>query len=173
MNLKEALPLSPEEATALIINSNITKKVYIEQRNIALSHNHDLYPKYSEILKAKEKTYPNNISVKELTMEVPLQDLLHHTADRLIAHLKLSPPKTVGEILPLELKYGFDGTSSNSYKQRWNGEQGNAYNLFCSSLVSLQFVHQETKKVLWINPIPSSARLCRPIRYNLPKKPMN
>lgn len=98
----------------------------------------------------------------ETKAEVPLQDLLNHTAHRLMAHLKLELATTTP--LLLIVKYGFDGTNSTKYKQKWNGDSGDDEHIVCSSLVPLQLVNPETGYVLWTNSRPSSTRLCRPIK---------
>ena len=69
------------------------------------------------------------------------------------------------------VKYGFDGTSSNSYKQKQNGKSSSDEYLFCSSLVPLQLVEKKREKnVIWTNPLPSSTRFCRPIRVQFEKE---
>lgn len=93
---------------------------------------------------------------------VLLQDLLNHTAQRLILHLGLES----ATITPLVLmvKYGFDGTNGTKWKQKWNNTTGNDEHIFCSSLVPLELLNPATGCVLWTNPRPSSTRLCRPIK---------
>ena len=72
--------------------------------------------------------------------------------------------------MTLRLKYGFDGTSANSYKQRWKHENGNDKYIFCSSLVPLELVREDDNDVLLKNPVPSSTRFCRPIRLQFIKE---
>lgn len=103
-------------------------------------------------------------------MEVPLQNLLHHTVTCLIEFLKLPKAKEENQTLCLHLKCGFDGTSTYSYKQRWKNKTGNDDHIFCSSLVPLQLIDDIRKVTIWMNPIPSSTRLCLPIRIQFTKE---
>ena len=113
--------------------------------------------------------YPKAIFVSETMCEVPLQHLLNHTS-RLIEFLKPPSSENDNETLCLQIKYGFDGTSANSYKQRWNNEIGDDSHIFCLSRVPLQLMNNETKMIFWKNPAPSSTRFCRPIRMQFAKE---
>lgn len=76
---KQATKLSEEEALSTIVSTNLSKHQYMSIRKMAIKHNHDLYPSYYAVLKAKDATYPNNISASESACEVKVQDLLDHT----------------------------------------------------------------------------------------------
>lgn len=67
-------------------------------------------------------------------------------------------------------KYGFDGTSANSYKQKWKHEDSDDSHLFCTSIVPLQLEYENGKQILWRNPLPSSTRFCRPVRLQFIKE---
>ena len=99
------------------------------------------------------ETYPENIYVDELISKVPLQDLLNHTAQRLLKFINLPVNKTVTRQLILVVKYGFDGTLANSYKQKWNSETSNNENIFCSSLVPLQLIEKKECKIMFFGAI--------------------
>lgn len=115
-------------------------------------------------------TYPDNIKVDEIISEVPLQDLLNHTTKRLLTFLNLQLQENASVKLVLEVKYGFDGSHANSYKQKWSNKRGDDAFLFCSSLVPLQLNVENSSQILWKNPRPSSTRLCRPIRIQFEKE---
>lgn len=101
--------------------------------------------------------------------EVSLQNLLKHTVERLLAFLNLNFSDDDDTSLVLRLKYGFDGTNANVYKQK---SENNVYtsSIFCSSLVPLELVDKATNMVFWRNPRPSSTRFCRPIKMMYEKE---
>ena len=109
--------------------------------------------------------------------EVKLQDLLDHTATRL---LQVQEPvlcqleeNNVDSFILLS-KWGFDGSSGHSqYKQRAQREDFPYYNVFFTSMVPLQLYYMNCKSqkiVVWQNPKPSSTLLCRPIKFQFRKE---
>lgn len=73
-------------------------------------------------------------------------------------------------VLELHCKYGFDGTHANGWKQKWLTDDGNDQHIFCSSIVPLELKNVETGDVVWLNPRPSSTRLCRPVKIQFAKE---
>ena len=47
-------------------------------------NNSKLFPSYEKVLKAKQECYPPNLTISDFKMEVPLQNLLDHTVQRLL-----------------------------------------------------------------------------------------
>lgn len=114
--------------------------------------------------------------------QVPLQNLLQHTATRLLHSIKLSP-----EVRTVQLvcKWGADGSSGYSeYMQKPTdsladdtNQDSNVTdaNLFLMTLVPLRLIglfencnennKNENQQIVWQNPRPSSTRLCRPIKF--------
>lgn len=94
-----------------------------------------------------------------------MQNLVDHTAKRLV---KLQ--KEVLELyncneLILSYKWGCDGSSGHSrYKQTFNESNENKTDehIFSICLVPLQL--RKNDKLVWQNPRPSSTRFCRPIK---------
>lgn len=118
---------------------------------------------------AKKQAYPENITVTESQCKVPLQDLLDHTANRLIQFLKISSdnPKN----LTLITKYGMDGTNIDEFKQKKTDAEGIQHNcVFSTSIVPLQLIDSDSKETIWDNPHPSSISLCRPIELLFAKE---
>ncbi|CAH0551072.1 unnamed protein product [Brassicogethes aeneus] len=98
--------------------------------------NKSLYPCYSLMKKAKSECYPDkeSMQVTETCYEIQLQAR---------------------------------GSQQTEYKQRFTNSTDSDANIFQSTLVPLRLVVSvdgETKKIIWQNPVPSSARFCRPIR---------
>lgn len=180
---KGVIPYTSDEAAALVLDGNISKHLYLCLRNGAKIRNANIYPSYHKVLEAKKETYPRNINASELSCAVPLQDLLDHTAKRILLVLC----KTRSDIVPQEckllVKYGFDGSSGQSrYMQKWlssadsEGDQScstrgpNDESIFLTSLVPLRLVSVATGEVLWKNPRTSSTRYCRPLRLRFVKE---
>lgn len=111
---------------------------------------------------------PSGIVITDTYCEISLKSLLDYIARRLLPVLTNVPENSS---LIFTGKYGFDGTSVTSYKQKWDGNEiKTEEHIFCSSLVPLQLVSEISKKVLWTNPQPSSTRYCSPIRIQFVKE---
>lgn len=63
----------------------LTRHQYELLRESAISkHFKNLFPPYYKLLEEKSKCYPENIQVTETSAEVHLQDLVDHTASRIL-----------------------------------------------------------------------------------------
>ena len=96
--------------------------------------------------------------------EVPLQNLLDHTVKRLMRYMNLHFNEDLNTYLKIIFKYGFDGTNSNIFKQKNSNEEAYLNSIFTSMLVPLQLVNVNTEEIYWTNPVPSSTRLCHPLK---------
>ncbi|CAH0546785.1 unnamed protein product [Brassicogethes aeneus] len=73
--------------------------------------------------------------------------------------------------LKLICKWGCDGSQQAQYKQKIDDDAALDANIFPSSFVPLQiYCGQQRKKINWQNPIPSSPRYCRHIRFRFVKE---
>lgn len=72
--------------------------------------------------------------------------------------------------LVLFVKYGFDGTNTNRYKQKSNLSCSVLDYMFCSCIVPLRLVDANNGEIYWSNPRPSSTSLCRPIKIAYEKE---
>nr|XP_034184029.1 uncharacterized protein LOC117606105 [Osmia lignaria] len=168
---KEEKQLSNMQALSLFVEARLSR----EQYNIIRMSDKKLFPCYSLLQKAKKDCYPVREAyiVTENHAEVNLQDVLNHTATRLLLYLKevvnnLSDSDTSS--LQLISKWGCDGSQQTQYKQRFLISTGSDSHIFQSSFVPLQLISSTTKKVIWQNPTPSSPRYCRPIRIRFIKE---
>lgn len=163
---KRLTKLSAEEGVSLIITAHLTKQQYSLIRSAAKEHNHDLYPSYHDILKAKSAAYPEDIVITEQKCEVKLQSLLNHTIKRIFQHLQDFDTVSTHNCLSLVCKWGFDGSSNQSrYKQKWTTPGVTDDSIVLTCLVPIILINLETNNIIWKNPRPSSTRYCRPIRY--------
>ena len=165
-----------DEALSLLVETGMTKQSYQTVRSSAKRKNGDIYPPYNEVTNAKMKCYPGNIAINEDSAEVPLQNLIDHTALRIIEDQKEVMTNVVEGLeddeqmlCKLVCKYGFDGSSGQSeYKQQFSLPEKTDESLFCATVVPLQLKWGD--QILWENPVPSSTRFCRPLRLNFVKE---
>lgn len=80
--------LSPDQALAIFIDTNLSKNQYQILRESVQHINPNLYPSYYKLQKAKERCYPADITITESSAEINLQSLLDHTLTRLCLSLK-------------------------------------------------------------------------------------
>jgi hypothetical protein len=177
----QSLPIkyTPEEALALYIDGKFTKKSYIMMQQGAKARNANIYPNYNIILEEKNKCYPDKkaITITDISAEVNLQDLVNHTARRIIQVQSDVVTQFLNEAsngVTLLHKWGGDGSASQSnYKQKFSGEGTSEpksdSNLFATCLVPLR-LSTNNGRILWQNPRPSSTRYCRPIKLIFKKE---
>lgn len=172
------IPFSEDEAVCINIEQDLPKRVYQELRLSALTKRASIYPPYHKIKDAKDACYPEGIHVNQSMVEVPLQSLLNHTADRIL-YIKretiaaLQPNDQSGRLkLILSVKWGSDGSSGSSeFRQRFitdSMRESNDADLFCTSMVPLFLKLNE--EIVWQNPTPPNVRFCRPISLQLGKE---
>lgn len=116
--------------------------------------------------------------MNDVCAELPLQELLNHTARRLLSLqqdiiLHLSSDKSVNYLeVKLKVKWGFDGSSNQSqYNQRFVDPTSGDSHLFATTLVPLQITLVRSDSiVVWNNSTPQSSRWCRPLRLRFAKE---
>lgn len=129
---------------------------------------------HKKVLKAKKQCYPENIDITETSAHQPLQDLLEHTAKRIVNIDSVSEvifstfePKSDCELAVdyrLCCKWGFDGaTGQSQYKQQFStSNKASDHSLFSMMLVPLDLSSGAIS--IWRNPVPSSTRFCRQMK---------
>jgi hypothetical protein len=137
-NLNKQTPrmISSETAVALIATCSLSQKDYQTIRNVSKAHGADIFPPYRKTLASKKECYPANAKFCETAAEQPLQDLVDHTAKRIL-DIDSVKESIVGSIEPdncnqlsngvlsmdivLKSKWGFDGATGQSiYKQSFS-----------------------------------------------------
>lgn len=170
------IPFSSNEAVNWVIDSNMTRPCYQTLRLTSKVKGANIFPNYNHVDNAKTACYPHNIMVNEIFTEIPLQNFLNHTAERIVGLNKeaVSKMTTAGEQLKLNLvlKWGYDSSSGSSeWRQRFLSDSmrdGSDADLFCVSAVPLCLRHPDG--VIWQNPLPSSPRFSRPLSIQLGKE---
>lgn len=137
-----------------------------------------IYPAYNVIAQTKRQCYPNNIKITETEVQIPVQDILDHTIQRL-AHVQqdvflLHHDHDKNSAIKVLYKWGLDGSGGHSiYKQCFanNSLYGDTSIILCS-IVPLQMSEVTTNgtQILWQNPSPSSFRYNRIIRLQIEKE---
>ena len=159
-------------ALALFLDMGLSKEKYKLMRKSLRSHNVDVFPSYNVLMEAKIEATPSNLIITETSVEVNLQDLVDHTAKRIINSLDNRELQILPTQLNLLSKWGCDGSSGQSaYKQRIVSEDGDVVsdaNMFMASLVPLRLKGDLNEH--WKNPRPSSVHFCRPIMFKYAKE---
>ncbi|XP_046808102.1 uncharacterized protein LOC124420131 [Lucilia cuprina] len=170
---KKPIMLSPEEALLFLIENNLTKQQYINIRELNKSHNCDIFPSYPKIQEYKLQCRPEGLSVTDSLAEIPLQNLVNHTAKRILSYqeevLLLIPE--LNEVT-LVLSYGFDGsTGQSSFKQMFNSDSPESLDssLFVTSVIPLKLI-SSNNAIVWKNRTPQSVRFCRPLKIEFIKE---
>ncbi|XP_046144123.1 uncharacterized protein LOC114881752 [Osmia bicornis bicornis] len=164
---KETLSLF--KALAIYVDTNLSRTQY----EVIRTSDTNLFPCYSKLQAAKKDCYPvkEAIKVSATCAEVNLQDLLNHTALRLLTYLGEiieQLHQSDGASFELILKWGCDGSQQKEYKQKFENDTDSDAQIFQSSMVPLRLT--SGKNVVWQNPTPSSPRYCRPIRLQFVKE---
>ena len=112
--------------------------------------------------------------IEEFKAEIPLQNLLNHTANRLLtaqeAVLQIFKQGLTQDLHDLELltKYGIDGCSSQSlFPFKYDDESHKEVcetSILSSFICPIRFSDKNTNTILWQNPAPSSTAFCRPLK---------
>ncbi|KAF2905568.1 hypothetical protein ILUMI_00616 [Ignelater luminosus] len=67
---KSPIKLTFDEALASFVQKKLTKNQYVAIHTETKTHNADIYPTYAELLLAKKRCYPENISVTKVSAEI-------------------------------------------------------------------------------------------------------
>jgi hypothetical protein len=173
-------PFTREEALGLLLELGLTDRQYIVLRFACVQKGytnilHTIHNVRAE--KANCRPAPKGcIKVTESSAEVPLQNLLDHTAGRLVevnreVFVQESAKRDVTRIeAVLTLSWGMDGSSGQSqYKQ---GSRGGGMiedsNLFATAMIPLQIDNSHC--IYWRNKRPQSQNFCRPIKLQFAKE---
>lgn len=110
------------------------------------------------------------MKIQENICEIPLQDLVDHIIKRLFQSLKFDISNRQLSLV-MVFKWGFDGTTVNSYKQKSSDNNCQTQNhLLYTSLVPLVLKNKITNKIIWENSQPCSTRYNNPIRLQYIKE---
>ncbi|KAK9732328.1 dsRNA-gated channel SID-1 [Popillia japonica] len=166
--IEEKEKLSPLEALSRFVEAGLSRRQYDIMRT-------KQYPCYRKLQAAKKLCYPKpeSYNITDTYAEINLQDLLDHTAERLILHLQdivITLSENERATMQLLTKWGCDGSQQSQFKQKFLSDPDCDENIFQSSLVPLRIICGTNKKNLWQNPTASSPRYCRPIRIRFVKE---
>jgi hypothetical protein len=78
----------PDEALAFLLHHNISKETYTDLKNMSAKFGANIWPSYNCILEAKKTCRPEGVILQEKQAHVPLQQLLNHTAKRILDQVR-------------------------------------------------------------------------------------
>lgn len=172
---KESIPYANEEAVDLIISKSLSHNQYRLLYLGAKKRHSRLYPSEYLVNKSRMKCIPKNDKITENCVEVPIDQLLSHTIERIIEVKKQRVIRAIGRQngRPLKLKlyvtYGWDGAFDQArynLKSIMRVEDGH---LVASSLNYLMLVTEDGEKI-FRNKTPGSVRFNRIIRLSYEKE---
>lgn len=166
------VPISVEKALTFLLENEFTKRQYLNIRQLNKCHNSNIFPSYKNLYLSKSKCRPNDIKFTERFVEVSLQNLLDHTAGRILAYQEEVFCSIDADEVELILSYGFDGSTGHSlYRQKFveSTPQSLDQSLFVTSVIPLKIV-SSAGAVIWMNRTPQSVRFCRPLKVELVKE---
>jgi len=130
---------TPDEGLALYLDHGLSKEKYGILRGALKRPKFHIRPSYTKIGLAKKRTVQPKVEVTNTSVKVKLQDLMDHTACRIIESMPEDTVKLLPDNLTLMSKWGCDGSSGqNIYKQKIvtkNGETISYANMFMASVV--------------------------------------
>lgn len=167
---KDPIKYTNENALALFMDLGLSKEKYKILRTSLRKHNIDVLPSYNTITATKKEAVPENSEVTEISAVVKLQDMMDHTARRLLKSKTEEQIIALPRSLTLQSKWGCDGSSGQgAYKQKINTSDGETdANMFMASVVPLRLNSADCEH--WRNPRPSSTHFCRPIMFQYAKE---
>ena len=176
-------PFTPQEALALLINTDMSRKSYEYMYYAHKEHNSRLLPRYEIVSAAKKQCYPSCIEITDMSMTVGLQSLCDHTAkellsinteniDKLIATMDCNEQQRQSIPLTVLYKYGSDGSGSHArYSLPLHGDVNANFDethIFATFICPIKVFHDSY--VIWHNPSPSSPIFCRPVKLEFAKE---
>ena len=147
LNMEPPIPYTADEALAWMLDSKVNRDSYQLTRTQAKKRKADIYPSYKKIQEAKRRCYPDDIKVDDFKAVVPLQNLLNHTAQRILQVQEdvISAQPVGPKSLILVCKWGFDSaTGQHLYHQKSNQstETVDENSLFVTNVVPLRLFQQ-------------------------------
>ncbi|XP_044572126.1 uncharacterized protein LOC123257374 [Drosophila ananassae] len=173
--IQKPTPLTPNEALAYILENSLTKQQYVNTRILNINHHSDIYPSYNQVIEAKMQCRPKGIEVTETTAQVSLQNLLNHSAERIIQMQKdVFKQSLDSSVVKLICSYGFDGsTGQSAYKQKFEVKthdvQVSDQSLFVTSVIPIKMIDSFQRNI-WVNRTPQSILFCRPLKIEFIKE---
>ncbi|GBM68083.1 hypothetical protein AVEN_66748-1 [Araneus ventricosus] len=157
-----------------MVDNGLPTRQYQRIREQAENLNFKLYPPYHKVKESKQLCYPHGISVTETSAEITLQTLVDHTVSR-ICHIKFVTEKlrlSTNTTFEVIMKRVCDGSEQNRYKQKFSEDIFSDESHFSICVVPLQINSgtDDSKSVIWKNPVPSSTKYCRPIKFIFAKE---
>ena len=156
--MQKPIPLTPDEALAYLLENSLTKQQYVNNRLMNKSRHSNIYPTYSLVMESKLQCRPVDIKVTETAAQVSLQNLLDHTAHRIIKmQADVFDQFPNSSEIKFVCSYGFDGSTGHSiYKQKFAtetpDEQLSDHSMFVTSVIPIKIIDSFNQDI-WNNKI--------------------
>jgi hypothetical protein len=176
-NEKQIRPMTSQEALAFILDLRLSVRSYNRIRLESKSRGADIFPAYKKVVIEKKNCRPPEIISTPTFASVPLQNLLDHSAARIVESQKqlieisMENKSSAAARLNLICNWGCDGSSDQSqYHQSFvnAGEDSCDSNLFATTLIPLRL--HSNDEIIWTNKYPQSVNFCRPIKLEYVKE---
>lgn len=177
--------VSPVEALNIIVQTNLSKESYLFLRETHRQKQCYMYLPYEQVLYEKKKCYPEGVDVSEFVAKISLQNIMDHTAKRLVlAHqatldiclnnYSINVDEQRKPHLELISKYVIDGSGDQAlycikYDQQVQSDISET-SIVSSFICLIRLILKDTSKILWQNPAPLSAYYCRPVKLSIRKE---
>lgn len=165
--LKQRWKHTKESALALYIECDFNVKSYSLIATDTRLRGLNIFPSYPTIQEAMSECKPININYSEVEVQVPLQDMLNKTVERLCE--ALADDWSCEELRNVELyvAVGFDSSANHlnphqCYASDINRNTNSQQSLLVTSCIIQKL--QGANERSWVNPTPQSIRFCRPLR---------
>lgn len=173
--------INPLRGLTFLLDNNLTTLQYRNTRLISKECGSNIFPPYNVIAETKKECRPaTKCEVNDVSATLPLQELLNHTAGRLLLLqeevIRGFKNETNGELaVKLQVKWGADGSADHSqYNQKYVNVEStkiSGANFYATTLVPLRMTTTDDSKiVIWNNHTPQSPRWCRPLRLHFAKE---
>ena len=118
---------------------------------------------------------PQNYTIAESSIFVPLQNMLNKSIERLCNSIALNWKENDLYNLQMICTLGFDSSSGHTNPQQHfensvNENSDPHLSLFVTSMILIKLESSVSDSCFWINPTPQSTRFCRPLRIALEKE---
>lgn len=162
LNVRNDSEESGDNALALFLNINGTKRTYQNLRNF-IKNTADILPPYNIIKEAKNRCCPN-FECKDQGAYIDQQVLIDKTVSRLFEQKTLSD-STYNMLWKIEL----DSTSGITIRHEKLNNDLYENSILTVAVVPLMLEDQD-KEIIWSNPTMCSTRMCRPLEIEFSKE---
>ena len=164
-----------ESALAFYLEYDYSRNTYEALVKDTRSKMCSIYPNYKYLQRVMLEYQPQNYTIAESSIFVPLQNMLNKSIERLCNSIALNWKENDLYNLQMICTLGFDSSSGHTNPQQHfensvNENSDPHLSLFVTSMILIKLESSVSDSCFWINPTPQSTRFCRPLRIALEKE---